>query len=342
MTLTKKQIKQIREELESCKNPLFFFHDDADGLGSFLLLYRYIKEGKGIIIKSTPKVDDKFLRKVEEYGPDKIFIVDIAMVDQDFIDNVKAKIIWIDHHNPQKRRDVLYFNPRVKDPEDNVPVSYWCYKVVKQDMWISMVGCIGDWYWPDFIEEFKEKYPDLLPKKIKDPETALFESKLGKLIDIVSFCLKGTTKQALQCSKIFTRIKTPYEVLNKETPAGKFLYKRYSKFNKRYKKLLDKALNQKPEEKLFLFHYHHRKTSFTKDLANELLHRFPKKIIIIVREKSGEMKMSLRSKKKILPPVLEKALEGIEGYGGGHEHACGANVKKKDFEDFIENIKKQL
>ena len=52
--------------------------------------------------------------------------------------------------------------------------------------------------------------------------------------------------------------------------------------------------------------------------------------------------MSLRSKEIIIRTVLEKALEGVQGYGGGHEHACGANVKKEDFDRFIENFKKQL
>jgi len=39
---------------------------------------------------------------------------------------------------------------------------------------------------------------------------------------------------------------------------------------------------------------------------------------------------------------LEKALVGIDGYGGGHEHACGAAIKKHDFKKFIENIEAQL
>ncbi len=343
MTLTQKQIKQIREELDSCKKPLFFFHDDADGLCSFLLLYRYIKEGKGIIIKTTPKIDEKFLRKVEEYDPDKIFIVDIALVDQEFIDKAKTKIIWIDHHTPLKRRNVLYFNPRVKDKDANIPVSYWCYKVVKQDLWISMMGCIGDWYWPDFTEKFKEKYPDLLDKKINDSETALFESKLGKLIAIMNFSLKGSTHQAMQCAKIFTRINSPYEILNQETPAGKFLFKKYKRVQEAYKDLLSKAIKQKSEGKILLFQYSEDSMSLTKDIANELLHKFPDKIIIIARENEGNMKMSLRSKGNvILPPILEKALTGVEGYGGGHEYACGASVKKEDFKRFIEAIWKQL
>ena len=51
MALSKNQIHQIRESLDSCKNPLFFFDDDQDGLCSFLQLYRCKGEGKGIIVK---------------------------------------------------------------------------------------------------------------------------------------------------------------------------------------------------------------------------------------------------------------------------------------------------
>ena len=118
------KIKQIREELDFCKRPLFFFHDDPDGVCSFLLMYRHVKEGKGICIKSSPKVDMKFLPKVEEYQPDKIFILDLALVNQDFLDAVKVPVIWIDHHDPADREHVKYYNPRIEDPKDNTPVSY--------------------------------------------------------------------------------------------------------------------------------------------------------------------------------------------------------------------------
>jgi nanoRNase/pAp phosphatase (c-di-AMP/oligoRNAs hydrolase) len=33
-----------------------------------------------------------------------------------------------------------------------------------------------------------------------------------------------------------------------------------------------------------------------------------------------------------------KALEGLEGFGGGHEKACGANIKLKDFDMFVERF----
>ena len=343
--ITNQQIEDIRKELQECKNPLFFFHDDADGLASFLLLlYRYIKEGHGIIIKTTPKIDQKFIRKVEEYDPDKIFILDIAMVEQEFIDKVKRKIIWIDHHGPFKRYgNIKYFNPRIKDPEDNIPVSFICYQVTKQDLWIAMAGCIGDWYWPDFTDKFKKDYPDLLPKEINKPEDALFETKLGKLIRILEFSLKGKTSEAIKCVKIITRIKSPYEIINQTTSQGGYIAKRANKLEEEYQSLLKKALKTKPKDSILLFNYLAGKISFTKDISNELIHRFPDKIVIVAREKSDEMKMSIRSPTKIIiPPILEKALQGVEGFGGGHEHACGANVKKKDFKRFMESFKKQL
>lgn len=338
LMLTKKQYQQIRDELDTCKKPLFFFHDDADGLCSFLLFYRYVKEGKGVIIKTTPRIDEKFVRKVEEYDPDKIFILDIAVVEQEFIDSVKQKVVWIDHHQPLDRERVLYFNPRVNNQGDNFPVAYICYKVVQQDLWIAMTGCVGDWFFPDFADEFKDQFPDLLPKKIDDPEGALFHSRIGSLVNMVQFSLKGKTSDVMKSVRIMTRIGSPYEVLDQTTPAGRFIFKRFSVINKDYEKLRARALKQKPKGDLFLFMYPHETYSFTKELSNELLHLKPKKIILIAREKGDEVKISLRSKKFVVLQLLNQALIGVRGFGGGHEHACGGNIQKDDFDQFVDQL----
>lgn len=338
--LKEEKIQQIREELDNCKNPLFFFDDDPDGLSSFLLLYRYKKEGHGVVIKSVPKLTDMFLAKVHEYDPDKIFILDIAMVDQDFIDKAKRPIVWVDHHEPQKRHGVKYFNPRMDDKHDNTPTSNICYNVVKQDIWIAMAGNIGDWHTPEFRGEFCDKYPDLLDSKVKSPEEALFNSSIGKLVRVFSFILKGRTSDVNKCFRVMTRIDTPYEILNQTTPQGKFIYKTYESVNREYEKLLQDVLKHVTKDKLLLYTYKIAAISFTSDISNELLYRYPKKFIIIAREKSGEMRMSIRNKgKKEIPPMLAKALQGLEGYGGGHEHACGANVKVEQFDTFIERFR---
>ena len=338
--LTEKHYKEIREELDNCKRPLFFFDDDPDGLCSFLLLYRYKKEGKGIIVKSSPELKPIFLKTVENYCPDKIFILDKPMVSPDFIDAADVPIIWIDHHDVIENTGIKYFNSK-KDGFGE-PTSCICYRVVKQDLWIAACGAVGDWHLPDFIKEFSKEYPDLLPSKIKKPEKALYETKLGELVRILSFILKGKTSDALSCVKILTRTKTPYEILNNETSQANFIIRRFDKIKEEYETMLKKTLKNVDDNKILLFTYSNR-MSFTSDISNELLYRFPKKLILVAREKDGEMKCSLRSSDHIsVSKILKKALVGIDGYGGGHEHACGACIKKEDFDNFMDNIRREL
>src|SRR3989338_7077951 len=258
--LGEKEIKQIREELDNCRNPLFFFHDDPDGLSSFLLLYRHVREGHGIVFKAKPGLGANFLRKVEEHNPDKVFIVDIPIVEQEFIDGVKVPVIWIDHHKPLERHNVKYFNPRIKDKDDGIPATRICYEVVKQDMWIAAVGCIGDWHIPDFFDEFKDKYA--LVDDANDVGKIYFTSKLGLLVRIFSYILKGNTNDANKCFKILTRIEDPNEILEQTTSRGKFIYKRYEKINEKYQELIMEALKHVTKDELVVYIYEENKMSF--------------------------------------------------------------------------------
>ena len=339
--LTNKQLQQIKEELDNSQNPLFFFDDDPDGLCAFLLFYRYKKEGHGFVVKTHPKLDARSAPKIEQYDADKVFVLDVAKLEQDFIDASKVPVIWVDHHGPYERNNVKYFNPRIIKKDANIPTTYLCYKVVEQDLWIAMVGCIADYYLPDFLDEFNKKYPDLLNDK-KTVGDLYFKSKVGTLIKIFSFSLKGKTSDVMKNIKILTRIESPYEILNQETAKGKFIFQRYEKINKLYIDLLDSAVKTAGKEKLLVFIYSEDKMSFTGDLANELLYRFPDRIIMVGRKKDDDIRISLRSKNILLPPILEKSLVGLEGYGGGHEYACGANVKESHFKEFIERIKNNM
>ena len=341
MSLTKKQYLQIKEELDNSQNPIFFFDDDPDGLCSFLLLYRYKREGHGFVVKTHPKLDVRSAPKIEEYNADKVFVLDIANLDQEFLDASKVPVIWIDHHGPFERNKVKYFNPRLNKKDANIPTTYMAYQVVKQDLWIAMIGCIADYYMPDFFEEFKKEYPDLVGNE-KDVGGIYFKSKVGTLIKIISFCLKGKISDVMKSIKVLTRIKNPYEILNQETSQGKFIFNRYEKINNLYDDLLNNALKQNCDGKILIFTYSYEKMSFTIDLSNELLYRFPDKIIIVGRMKDEDVRMSIRSKDTLIPPLLEKCLSGLEGYGGGHEHACGANIKETDFDEFIKRMVKYL
>ena len=104
--LTQKEVTLLRKELASAKNPLFFYDGDGDGLASFLLLYRIHREGKGVALRGSSQLNEKSLRKVAELDPDKIFVLDIPLMTQEFIDKAKRPIFWIDHHPPQDKHNV--------------------------------------------------------------------------------------------------------------------------------------------------------------------------------------------------------------------------------------------
>ena len=346
-----------KEALDSCKNPLFLFHDDTDGLCSFLQLYKYKRAGSWVIVKARPRIDVSFLRKVEEHNPDAVFIMDIAEVEQDFIDEAKRPIVWIDHHEPLDREEVLYCNPRLDG--ENIPSALLCYNIIntnsnKEDTskentskknaisWIAMVGSVADWHLPSWKEDFCKHYPALLHPQINRPEVALFESPVGKLARIISFLAKGQMRDVRKSIVALMKIKEPEELLAQTTETGAFLMRRYNQIEKEYFELREELEKRKNISPVLLFTYTENKTSFTGELATETIYRHPEKLVIVCREKSGEMRCSLRSTKREIPPMLKKALVGVQGYGGGHEYACGAGVKKEDFERFIRNLEEQL
>lgn len=340
--LTIEQEKQIRKALTNSARPFYFFHDDPDGLSSFLLLYRYKREGKGYVVKAVPSIKLEHYKKIEEYNSDACFILDIAIVEQEFLDKSKIPVYWLDHHTPLQREKVHYYNPRISFNK-NLPTPIMCYQIVKQDLWIATLGSISDWVMPPFVEEFKKKYPTLLPKKVKTVQEALYKTKLGLLIKIFSFILKGPTSKVYKNIKALTRIQDPHDILEQKTPAGKFIWKHYEKINKHYEVLLKQAIKKNKGKKLLVYTYTSDKLSLTKDLANELIARFPEKIIILGREKDDEVRCSMRAEQGVrLDLALQKALQGVNGHGGGHEQACGGAIKKKDFKKFLKQLEEEI
>ncbi|MBI3037127.1 DHH family phosphoesterase [Candidatus Woesearchaeota archaeon] len=352
MGLTPREYETIRDELRAAEKPFFLFHDDPDGLTSFLLLKHFVGKGYGMMVKAEPNVNDRFLAAVKSSKPDTIFIVDVALMQQSFVDTVKSStfgvknIVWIDHHQPVKLTGVKYFNPRLHSPQSNPPASYLCWKTVegnaasRQDLWLAMVGIVSDWHMPEFADEFRKLYPDLLPKQMT-AEEALFTTDLGKLGRIFSFMLKGPTSEAMACVRALEKVTDPYEILNRITSPGKFIYGQFKKINSDYEQLLadaKKAADKSSDKKFLIFTYK-GKQSFSGDLANELLFLYPDRILVVGRERQDCFMLSFRARNVPVLPALKKALVGIDGYGGGHENASGGSVNKKDFERFIEQFK---
>jgi single-stranded DNA-specific DHH superfamily exonuclease len=262
-------------------------------------------------------------------------------VDKAFFDEAKTKnipIVWIDHHPLQETEGVYYYNPLAGEHISSEPISYWCYKVTRKDMWLAMIGCIADWFVPDFIEEFRKKYPDLIGNR-KDASEILYETELGKLVNIFGFALKDSTTNVVNMLRTLEKAKDPYEILSEE-PKYEHIIGRYNQLNKKFEKIFEKADETAKNSKKLVFFQYAGETKFSAELANKLIYKYPDKIIAVAGIQSERTSISLRGKRVRI--YVEKALEEVEGRGGGHENASAATVKTEDLKKFIAAIEKQL
>ncbi|MDD5012233.1 MAG: DHHA1 domain-containing protein [Candidatus Nanoarchaeia archaeon] len=342
--LTKKQISEIREHLEKAQNPIFFFDNDNDGLCSFLILRRYLGRGKGIAVKSFPDMNAEYFRRVNELNADYIFILDKPVVNEEFFEEAKKfniPVVWIDHHEVQvKIPNFIYYYNSAFHGKKNEPVTYLCYKIAdkKEDLWLGVVGCISDRFFPDFYKDFVKLYPDLSVKS-KDAFTVFYKSQIGNIAKIFSFALKDTTSNVMKLIYFLVGVKTPYEVLE-ETNKNKGMHYRFKQVYRKYEKLVEKAKSIADDDKILFFQYG-GEMSISADLSNELTYLYPKKIIIVIKVAGMKANLSLRGI-KIREPFL-KAIKNIEGAtGGGHENAVGGQMRIEDIEKFRENFEREI
>lgn len=347
--LSEKQVHEIRTHLDQAQNPLFFFDNDNDGLCSFLQLQRFIGRGKGIAIKSFPDLNMNYYHKVKELKPDYVFILDKPLVSKEFLDQLKTDnipVVWIDHHyikeiNPKDLDSwINYYNPYYND-KTSEPVSYLSYQItnIKDDMWISMIGCISDCYLPDFYEEFNKSFPELSIKKENPlPFDLLYGSKIGKIARILDFSLKDTITNVVAMQKFMMKITSPTQLLD-ENNNTKQILKRFEEINSKYQSLIEVARIQK-EQKLLFFQYG-GKLSLSSNLSNQLSYEFPDLYIIVIYLKGDVANISLRGNN--IKDITLKVIANIpQATGGGHQHATGAKIDIEYLPKFKEEIKRLI
>lgn len=138
------------------------------------------------------------------------------------------------------------------------------------------------------------------------------------------------------------KINSPYDILEGKSKEGKRLLESADKFRKKYHFLLNEAIDEnKKSKRLVVFTYLADNASFTSDLANELIHKFPGKVVVVGRIKDEQMRVSLRSSENDieLPAIIHKICGEMKCSGGGHEHAAAVEIHKDDFEKFIRLVR---
>ena len=81
--------------------------------------------------------------------------------------------------------------------------------------------------------------------------------------------------------------------------------------------------------------------SLSADIANELIYRYPGKIVVVVYVVGEKVNVSMRGKN--VKDLTEKAIEGLIGAtGGGHRDATGATLSKSDLMEFKKRIEEEV
>lgn len=347
--LTEKQIGEIKEHLERAQNPLFFYDNDADGLCSFVLLRRFIGRGKGVAVRSYPDLDVSYARKAQELNADYVFVLDKPVISEEFIEEVDRlgiPMVWIDHHDiPSEEFEKKFKNLSVYNPARNTgkekseePVTYWSYKITerKEDVWLAVIGCIADHYFPDFFGEFSERYGEL-SGMVSEPFEAYYKTEIGRIAQALNFGLKDSISNVVRMQNFLISVKGPDEIFA-ELPGNYAFRKRHSAVRKKYDDLLSKA-KESIDGNLIFFDYG-GELSISADISNELSFLYSDKIIAVAFIKGEITNMSLRGKN--VRGILERVLKKVDGGGGGHEDAVGARISTKDIEKFKEALKEEI
>ena len=341
--LTQKQVEEIRDKLNSSNNPLFLFDNDPDGLCSFLLLWKYIQKGKGFPVRSFPDLDESYFKRAEELGADCIFILDKPVVSESFFKRaheVNMPVVWIDHHEADKNEIpdyVEYYNPLFNKKKTNEPVTALCYQISgdRNLIWLAVAGCVSDKFYPEFYPEFREKYPEL---SIDSTEAfdIFYNSQIGKVARVLGFGLKDRTTNVINMIKFLMKATTPHEVLE-DSPLNHSMHQRFEEIEGKYQKLLSRAIEAGRESGKVLFFQYGGDLSISSDISNQLIFKYPDKIIVVIYLTGMKANISVRGKN--IRENLLKALDGLPGAtGGGHDDASGGQLRISDLEVFKERF----
>lgn len=338
--LNKNQLSEIREHLEKAQNPIFFFDNDCDGLCAFAILKRATGKGKGVPIKSYPRLGENSLRKIDELNSDYVFILDYSLIDKDFLAGVLERnlpLVIIDHHDVEMEKEILKEISYYNSSPSGEPTTYICQKIYnrKEDEWLALVGCITDMYKPEFGKDFVKNNSEIYNNDY-DLLKIRYQTEIGKIGRMLNAGLKDTTTNMLKMIYLLEKANSPSDVLQENTK-NKELHKKFTEINKFIEKAIKKI--ERIGGGIILLEYSGQ-TSISQMISDYLTFMNENKTIVVAFKKEEAYNISLRGKdiKDKLLPILEKIPNAT---GGGHQDACGARVPIDDFEFFKKEITKQ-
>ncbi len=334
--LSQKELIEIRKEIEESQNPFFLFDNDPDGLSSAAILIKNFQKGIAFPFKSFPNIDYSLREKIEKTSPDKIFVLDKPLSDENFLNSMNEKgikVLIIDHHELQISENLKSKVKIFNSFPSSEPTSYICQKICnnKNTIWISLVGCIHDVFLPEFIGDFKGEFPEMVPSKI-DISTLKYTSEIGEISLMTSLALKSSNQTIQNILDLFINATGPKD-LYLENEKNSFIHKKYKQMNK----IIDRTISKAKIFGNLVFLEYSGEYSLSSDIANKLYFKNPNKFIAVCYKKYDAINISLRGvgAKKFTEKFVSSNKNSM---GGGHEVACGLRIYPEIFEDFKKEL----
>jgi single-stranded DNA-specific DHH superfamily exonuclease len=292
---------------------------------------------------------ENIVDKIKKEKADYVIIVDTPGIDKGLLKKIKAKILIIDHHVPDKYENVVYCNPRLYLENIYWPASYLCYHIYekisgkKYFIWIGAAGVLGDHGVRDCKDLFDEMKDSELIRGFELNEDVLYESKLGLIVNMIDSgrVVKGS-EGATFVSNTLVKLNDYKELLEGKEGAKEILewhktarkeFERLAKDFEKHGKLLSNNI---------ILYELKSKLRLKSTLASALANRNKDKILVIIQDNGKHYAVSMRKGDDVntnLHELIRMCIKNIpDAEGGGHPEAVGGKIPKKYLDVFLKNL----
>ena len=333
---------RAREFVNKLKNEdriLLIHHRDLDGTVSAALFQKFL-DNCGIVpvqIVSWSNEDaGKELDEITKFDKTIILDIDISYTWKE-LKSMNKEILIIDHHPPVQDMNgekIVYMNPRLVDEKIYQPTSYLVWKIYGIDelKWLAIVGTVDDLGFEDCM--------DLLSEKIKaKTKNQMRKTKYAKMGFRINAALTQIGFEKIRNILLKTN---SFEELERNEEVNK-CWKNYLEEYNEVKERFWKNLEEHKKIKLMISRIGKVQRPLTSALATGLSFKHKDRIIVLLRDEGDKFAVNARFQNDgvHLGNLLRKVSRGLDG-GGGHDHAAGATIKKKDIDLFLNRLVKEL
>ena len=335
--------KKFMNSIKPKEKVFMVYHTDSDGISAASILLRALKK-KGVkkietaCPNGSPEINEDMQAKIIEYDPDVLIVVDMGNESARFLKKMaeERKVGVFGHHRffGEDFGQATVVNPLLFHAPENLnpSASYLVYRVTDGPAWLTAVGSIGDrgdGKISELIEQVKDEY-ELTLEQLKelsatlDSAEAYKDGKAPLALEALQECeapkdlLKPSSKSAKLLKKYRTEIKTEIERLKIEHTKKAEIFSR------------------------LVIYQVESKFGLKGNIANYLQEEYPNKVILVWSDRE-RIRLSLRTQSPIdVASLVKKHLKDLDGKGGGHKPAAGAEIAKPDFPKLLERIKEDL